>query len=197
MRDNPAGYPGTCGSLACFTKCPAFRGFQRRFLENRSSRTTLFEYNETELAMLYTVIIFPLVQIMELCYLFVYRIFDNPGIALFGVSIAVSALTLPLYFRAERWQQIERETQKRLALKTAKIKAVFTGDEQYMILSTYYRQNHYHPVYALRNTFGLLVQIPFFIAAYSCLSRLEILRGSSFLFIRDLGAPDALLQTGA
>jgi hypothetical protein len=63
-----------------------------------------------------------------------------------------------------------------------------------MILSTYYRQNHYHPVYAMRSTFGLLIQIPFFIAAYSYLSHLETLQGTSFLMIRDLGKPDALLS---
>jgi YidC/Oxa1 family membrane protein insertase len=145
---------------------------------------------------LYTIIVLPLIQIMELCYLFVYRLSHNPGISLFGVSIAVSIFTLPLYFRAESLQKAEREIQKRMAPKIAKIKAAFTGDEQYMILSTYYRQNHYHPIYAMRNTFSLFIQIPFFIAAYSYLSHLEVLRGSSFLFIRDLGIPDALFFLG-
>jgi hypothetical protein len=63
-----------------------------------------------------------------------------------------------------------------------------------MILSALYRQNHYHPIYAMRSTFGLLIQIPFFIAAYSYLSHLPEFRSVSFLFIRDLGAPDALLS---
>jgi YidC/Oxa1 family membrane protein insertase len=94
---------------------------------------------------------------------------------------------------AENWQEVERNIQKKLASKIAKIKAVFSGDERYMILSTYYRQNHYHPVYAMRGTFGLLIQIPFFIAAYSYLSHLATLRGASFLFISDLGKPDALI----
>jgi YidC/Oxa1 family membrane protein insertase len=131
---------------------------------------------------------------MELCYLFVYRISHNPGISLFGVSVAVSFFTLPLYFRAESLQKVEQEIQKRMVPKIKKIKSVFKGDEQYMILSTYYRQNHYHPIYAMRNTFSLLIQIPFFIAAYSYLSHLNILRGSSFLFVRDLGIPDALFS---
>jgi YidC/Oxa1 family membrane protein insertase len=145
---------------------------------------------------LYTLVVFPLVQIIELCYLFVYRIFHNPGTALFAVSIAVSTLTLPLYFCAEKWQEAEREIQKRLSPKIKNIKAVFKGDEQYMMLSTFYRQNRYHPVYAMRSTFGLFIQIPFFIAAYSYLSHLKILEGSPFLFIRDLGAPDALIPIG-
>jgi YidC/Oxa1 family membrane protein insertase len=142
---------------------------------------------------LYTLIIFPIVQIIELCYLFVYRVFDDYGLSVIGVSAAVTVLTLPLYFMAEKWQQTERDTVKKLKPKIDKIKAVFKGDEQYLILSVFYRQNHYHPVYAMRSTIGLLIQIPFFIAAYSFLSHLEVLNGSSFLFIHDLGSPDGLL----
>jgi hypothetical protein len=63
-----------------------------------------------------------------------------------------------------------------------------------MILSTYYRQNHYHPIYAMRSSFGLLIQIPFFIAAYSYLSQLEALKNESFFFISDLGAPDGIVS---
>jgi YidC/Oxa1 family membrane protein insertase len=144
----------------------------------------------------YTLIIFPLVQLIELTYLFVYRVFESPGIAILGVSIVVSIGTLPLYFIAERHQQTERDIQKRLKPKIDKIKKVFKGDEQYLILSTYYRQNHYHPVYALRNTFGLLIQIPFFIAAYFYLSHLKALENSSFFFVKDLGIPDSLFSIG-
>jgi YidC/Oxa1 family membrane protein insertase len=102
-------------------------------------------------------------------------------------------LTLPLYFAAEKWQILERETIRHLAPKIARIKQAFSGDEQYLILSTYYRQNRYHPFYALRSTFGLLVQVPFFIAAYAFISNLTVLQGCPFFFIRDLSAPDRLL----
>ncbi|GHV79753.1 membrane protein [Spirochaetia bacterium] len=145
------------------------------------------------LNILYTLIIYPIQQIIELCYYFTLRVFDNPALALLGVSAAVSICTLPLYFRAEHWQALERDTQKRLAPKIAKIKAAFKGDEQYMILTTYYRQNHYHPVYALRNSLGVLIQIPFFIAAYHYLSHLDALRGAHFFIISDLSVPDTLI----
>ncbi len=143
---------------------------------------------------LYNLVIFPIVQFIELCYLFVFRVFKDPGTAILGVSIAVSVCTLPLYFFAEQFQQKERDIQRRLQPKIKRIKSVFRGDEQYMILAAYYRQNHYHPVYALRNIFGLLIQIPFFIAAYTYLSHLELLQGKPFLIINDLGKPDALLS---
>jgi membrane protein insertase Oxa1/YidC/SpoIIIJ len=142
---------------------------------------------------LYTIIIYPIVQIIEFAFVFAQKLFRETGLSIIFVSGAVSILCLPLYMVAESWQEVERNIQKMLAPKIAKIKAVFTGDERYMILSTYYRQNHYHPVYAMRSTFGLLIQIPFFIAAYSYLSHLDLLKGASFLFISDLGKPDALL----
>lgn len=145
---------------------------------------------------LYTVILYPLVQIIEIAFMVFDKLFSNTGIAVMGVSFVVTVLCLPLYIVAERWQQLERDTQARLKGGVERIKAVFKGDEQYMILSTYYRQNHYHPMMALRSSFGLLIQVPFFMAAYSCLSSLPALQGQSFLFIRDMGAPDALFTIG-
>jgi len=142
----------------------------------------------------YTIIIYPIVQIIEFVFVFAQKLFKETGLSIMCVSGAVSILCLPLYIVAENWQQIERDIQKKLAPKIAKIKAVFTGDERYLILSTYYRQNHYHPIFAMRSTFGLLIQIPFFIAAYGYLSHLEALKGASFLFITDLSKPDSLLS---
>ena len=145
----------------------------------------------------FSLVIYPLTQIIELVFTFCKKLFDNTGIAILGVSAAVSLLTLPLYIVAEHWQQVERDIQKKMKGEVDKIKAVFKGNEQYMILSTYYRQNHYHPIMSLRSAFGLLIQIPFFTAAYTCLSNMSALQGKHFLFIRDMGAPDALFTIGA
>ena len=142
----------------------------------------------------FTFIIYPLTQIIELVFVFCDKLFDNTGIAVLGVSFAVSMLTLPLYIVSEHWQAVERDIQKKMKPYIDRIKAVFKGNEQYMILSTYYSENHYHPIMSLRSAFGLLIQIPFFTAAYSCLSSLPALQGESFLFIRDMGKPDALFS---
>src|SRR5574344_257506 len=149
------------------------------------------------LNVLYTLIIYPLLQIIELVYVAFDHTFYVHGVSIIGVSIAVTLLCLPLYIVAEHWQQVERDTEKKLDPGVKRIKSVFRGDEQYMILSTYYRQNHYHPIMALRSSFGLLIQIPFFIAAYIFLSRLPQLKGASFLFIRDLGTEDAMFHIGS
>ncbi|MCL2128777.1 MAG: YidC/Oxa1 family membrane protein insertase [Treponema sp.] len=95
---------------------------------------------------------------------------------------------------AEKQQQAEREKQKNMKRMKDNIKSAFKGDKQYMILSTLYRQHNYHPLYALRNSIDLFIQIPFFIAAYHFLSNLEMLNGQAFKFIKDLGAPDGLYK---
>ena len=145
---------------------------------------------------LYNLIIYPLYQIIEVVYLVVWKLFKNSGYAVLGVSVAVTFLCLPLYIIAEKWQEVERDKQKEMKPGIDRIKAAFKGDEQYMILTTFYKQNHYHPLMALRSSFSLLIQIPFFIAAYKYLSNLEELRGLSFLFIRDMGSPDAMFSIG-
>ncbi|MBO4640664.1 MAG: YidC/Oxa1 family membrane protein insertase [Treponema sp.] len=145
---------------------------------------------------LYSIIIYPLYQLVELIYFVGWKVFKNSGYALFIVSFGVSFLCLPLYIIAEQWQETERQIQSKLKPGIDRIKKAFKGDEQYMILSTYYKQNHYHPMMALRSSISLAIQIPFFIAAYKFLSNLEELRGFSFFIFKDLGAPDSLFQIG-
>ena len=120
----------------------------------------------------------------------------NIGMSIVLLSIGINIICLPMYNVAEQWQEKERTIQKKMKTKIADIKAVFKGDERYLILSTYYRQNNYHPLYALRSMFALFIQIPFFIAAYKLLSNSPGMDKTSFLFLTDLAAPDKLVSFG-
>ena len=142
----------------------------------------------------YYLIINPIVNILEVCFKIIQEITGSNGIAIIGLSFVVSICCLPLYIVAEALQEKERTIQKNLKGGIDRIKKSFKGDEQYMILSTYYKQNHYHPLMALRSSYSLLIQIPFFIAAYTFLSHLKPLENSSFLFIQNLGAPDHIFK---
>ena len=148
-------------------------------------------------SVLFATIIAPLVNILEFFYVAFNIITGSKGVAVVGLSFVVTLCTLPLYMVAERWQEEERRAQARLRPGVRRIKEAFKGDEQYMMLTTFYRQNHYHPLMALRSSFSLLIQIPFFIAAYTFLSHLEPLRGYRFLFISDFGSPDGALRIGS
>lgn len=146
---------------------------------------------------LYQIFIMPLIQLTEFFYSLFFEVTGNQGIAVIGLSFVVTIFTLPLYMVAEQWQETERNIQKKLKSGVERIKNTFKGDEQYMILTAFYRENHYHPIYALRSSFSLLIQIPFFIAAYNFLSNLEPLKNYSFLFIKSFGEPDATFHIGS
>lgn len=137
----------------------------------------------------YNLIITPIYNILEFFYVF-FSAVTSKGLSVIALSFVVTLFCLPLYMIAEKWQKQERDTQEKLKSGIKRIKKAFKGDEQYMILNTFYRENHYSPIYALRSSFSLLIQIPFFIAAYSFLSNLEELQGYSFLFIKDFSSPD-------
>lgn len=142
----------------------------------------------------YSVIIMPLRLFFETLYTITNGFINNPGLSIVALSLAMNFLVLPLYRRADAMQEEEQETEKKLEKGVAHIKKTFKGDEKMMMLQTYYRQNNYKPTYVFRSSISLFLEIPFFIAAYQFLSNLEIIRGVSFLFIKDLGAPDALLR---
>ena len=143
---------------------------------------------------LYWLCIFPIAEAIEIIYTILYRVVDDYGIATVGLSFAVTLLTLPIYMVAERWQGVERDKEMAMAPKVGRIRKAFRGDERFMMLSAYYREQGYKPVYALRSAFSILVQIPFFLAAYAFLSNLPALKGCPFWFLDDLGSPDGLLH---
>lgn len=144
--------------------------------------------------MIYNIIISPIECIVDWIFNFILVKVEAIGVmgAVFGVSLAINFLALPLYNIADALQAKERKAAKALEYRVNRIKKAFKGDEQFMMISEYYRQNNYHPLYVLRSSLSILIEIPFFIAAYHYLSHNEILTGASFWSFKNLGAPDAL-----
>ena len=143
--------------------------------------------------MLYNILIRPIEYIIEVFFVVLYRFLGNEGRALIGLSIVISTLVLPLYARAEAIQEQERKKQKEMEHWLQHIRSVFCGDERYMIQNAYYQEQGYKPFYALKGTLSLLLQVPFFMAAYHFLSHLQMLQGCSFGMISDLGMEDGML----
>ena len=144
------------------------------------------------LDILYNLIITPIVLVVEMTYSIMFRFLDNRGLAIIAVSLVIQTLILPLYKRSDALQEQERLKQEEMSGWVNHIKKTFKGDERFMMLSTYYRQQNYKTYYALKSSFSILLQIPFFMAAYNYLSNLQELKGTSFLFIDNLGAPDQM-----
>lgn len=148
------------------------------------------------LQMIDALLLKPLELLFETAYRMAYKLTESSGLSIIMLSLVVNILLLPLYMRADAIQKKENETQEKLEKGVAHIKKTFKGDERMMMLRTYYAQNHYKPVYALRSAVSLLLQIPFFIAAYRYLSTLVLLFGIPFGPIPNLGEPDGMLQIG-
>ncbi len=142
---------------------------------------------------LYTILIYPLEFLFGIIFYLSNRIIANPGLSIVVLSLAVNFFVLPLYIRADVLQKEERETEERLSYWVSHIKKTFKGDEKFMMLQAYYRQNGYKPLYVFKSTLPLMLQVPFFIAAYRFLSNLSLLKGFPLGPVKDLGMPDAML----
>ena len=138
----------------------------------------------------------PLELLFEVIFTVAYHNTALAGISILLLSVAINFLLLPLYRRADAIQEEERVQSQEMKPTIDHIRKTFQGDERFMILQTCYRQNNYKPYFALKGILPLMLEIPFFIAAYRFLSGLSILSGASFGPIRDLSRPDALLAFG-
>jgi len=150
----------------------------------------------TFLTALYTLIIYPIELLFEIVFSIISKTSGNVVVSIIILSLVFNLVVLPLYRRADSIQEEAREKEIKLAPVIKHIKESFKGDERFMILQTYYRQNDYSPMNVLKSSVSLLLQIPFFIAAYRMLSECSILKGAAAGPIRDLSAPDGLLVIG-
>ena len=146
------------------------------------------------LDILHRLVLGPLELLFDAVYAVSYRITGSPGGSIVLLSLAVNLLLLPLFRSVDAVQQEERVQAQLLKPGVDKIRRAFRGDERFMILQTYYRQNNYKPWYALKGSLSLLLEIPFFLAAYRFLSGLSLLHGTAFGPVTDLGQPDHLIS---
>lgn len=111
----------------------------------------------------------PLELAFEAVFQLSFYITRSDGWSIIILSLVVSTLVLPLYRRAEKLESEQRKKEKDLSHWVEHIKKHFHGDEKYMVLSAYYRENNYNPISQLKSSISLLLQIPFFLAAYDLL----------------------------
>ncbi len=139
----------------------------------------------------------PLELVFDVIYTTALNITHSEGLSIICMSLVVSTLVLPLYKKAEKLEQEQRAKEKELSHWAEHIKKHFKGDEKNMMLDTYYRENHYSPLYQLRGSLSILLQIPFFMAAYDLLGTLfaeDSRTSAGFLLISDLRYPDGLIS---
>jgi YidC/Oxa1 family membrane protein insertase len=133
---------------------------------------------------------------LGLMYLFeALRAFvGSPALAIMGLAVAVKILMAPLTWLAGRWQREVNVTQTRLQPELDGIRRTYRGEEQVERVMALYRRHNVHPFYAIKSLFGVMIQIPVFIAAYHLLGQHIALDSASFLWCGNLAEPDHFWQ---
>ncbi len=142
---------------------------------------------------LYTVFIKPIELFLGLIFENLVKAGTGYGPALMLLSLAVTIVTAPFFYLAEKWRSQEETVQKRMARDLASIRAHYGGQKRFYLLRNAHRLYGYGPISPLRASMGLIIQIPFFFAPYLYLSRFTGYAGTGFLFLGDLARPDGLL----
>ena len=143
---------------------------------------------------LYQIFIYPIESSMNWLLGAIYAHTESHGFSIILLSLLVNLVLLPLYYIAEQFQIRERKIQSQLQPKLQEFGRAFSGEQRFMMIRTLYRQHGYHPIHSLRASFGFLIQVPFFIAAYHLLSNYSPFEGASFFTIVNLNKPDGLLN---
>ena len=103
---------------------------------------------------LYTLFIAPLEYWMHAALLWGYGKTANWGEAVLIMSLVVNFVILPIYIKAEKWQEDERALRKSFEDKEKMIKRTFKGQERFAMISTMQRQAGYSPLLTLRSSIG-------------------------------------------
>lgn len=143
---------------------------------------------------LYAVTIYPLELIYRYLYIAGANITGSYGAGLLILSLCSFLASIPLKRLAASAQRDERELQAILKPQIDRISKECSGTERHERISRLYKRYAYHPVMAIRSTFGVFLQLPFLLAAYHMIGGLDALRGESFFFLSDLSRPDGLLK---
>ena len=142
---------------------------------------------------IFEIILSPFIYFIEQVFLFGYYISNDYGFSIIFLSLVVSLFLLPIFIIIEKAKKKDDSVKAKMKPLIDEIKRCYKGQERYYYIKTINRQHNYSSVRALIPILSLLLQIPFFIAAYQFLDSYEPLVGVSFLFVKNLGEPDGLL----
>lgn len=135
----------------------------------------------------------PLENFLSFLFSGAYGITGNYGLSLLALSVMVNLILLPVYLPLEKWKKKKAMEQAPMKKELEAIKRAYRGRERYFYTNAVHRRHNYKPLESVILSLGLLIQIPFFLAAYHMLSHYSALNGVSFWFIENLSLPDGSL----
>lgn len=144
--------------------------------------------SKTELSKISPPIVWGLGNVLGWCLKVLYSIVKNYGIAIIILTVILKALLSPLMVNSMKSSQKMRSLQPKLSELQAKYKdKPEILNQKTMEL---YKKAGFNP---MSGCLPMLLQMPFLFAMYQLLDRMFELKGASFLWIKDLAMPDALI----
>ncbi|MBI4845025.1 MAG: membrane protein insertase YidC [Candidatus Omnitrophica bacterium] len=122
----------------------------------------------------------------------IYKIFKNYGLAVIGLSLFINVFLSPLTFKSLKSIKEMQELQPIIE----DIRAKYKDDPQRLnkeIMELYKK----HKVNPAGGCLPMLFQMPVFFSLYGVLMQAHELRGASFLWMKNLAAPDSFLTLSA
>jgi len=121
-------------------------------------------------------------------------IVNSWGFVVVVFAIFSKLLLLPIGIMTTNFQRRVGQVQSSLAPKIAEIKANYDGEEAHNRLMAAHKELGVSPFYTLRPMLGSFIHIPIMIAIFNALGEMPQFAGQSFLWIKDLAYPDAIIQ---
>lgn len=143
------------------------------------------------LDILYTLLIYPIEFIMYGILHTSESVLGYLG-AVVLLSLLVSIALYPLKKIASKFEQREKDIQYAMYPAVLETKQKYRGGEQFNRLKAIYQRHNYHPIHSVRGLMGLLIQIPFFVAAFFLLS--DYAPQDAIVLGLDITQPDALIS---
>ncbi|MBE5918161.1 MAG: hypothetical protein E7273_15145 [Pseudobutyrivibrio ruminis] len=135
----------------------------------------------------------PLQYIFQGFYEIILLFVSNFGVGILCLSILTALILIPIEKAVRGSILKEKEIETVLQPQLEDIKKNLHGLEKNNAIKRLYSRYGYSPIYAVRNVYGILIQLPFLIGAYLMLSSYDNLNGHGFMFIKDLSQEDHLL----
>ena len=143
--------------------------------------------------MLYDFTLYPIESILESMLIIFIGLTGSTFWSIVILALSVRLLTKPLEKITGAAVKSQAQFEAVLRPQIAVIKHEYSGSQHHDAITRLYQRYSYHPIFAVRSLLGLLVQLPFFIAAYFMLSGFTGMSGVVIPLLGDLGLPDTLL----
>jgi YidC/Oxa1 family membrane protein insertase len=127
---------------------------------------------------------------------FLYSKIHNYGAAIVILTILIRAVMHPIAHKGMKMQAKSMAEMQKIKPLLDEVNRKYKSDptRKNQEVMKLYKEHGISPLAPLRGCLPMLIQLPIFVALYTLFNQSIDLRGATFLWIRDLAAPDTLVD---